>query len=290
MGLFQGGIIRRSGFGRITVQLPGGRFTLPVLFIIHQVIRLHGDDDHAGIRIFHGNFISCGGKRTAFGTDQNAAFIIHAVFQHPLPGDDGAFGGNICSKLAVNGKIRAELAGVAGFIVQHQDVGRRAGECLPVIRYAVRLVIHFMNAVPEIQGARKIFHRQGSRLVAFFKVHKQIPERKIVAELVRPGIRPVTVPSPRIGASGPKADFIQGQPLAARSAENHGSNATVANGIPLRFPNRGWLPVLAKTALGILVFLRIDNYGRFIRPDQIGGGRLIQSPPPERNGTYRHGR
>ena len=35
MGLFQGGIIRRSGFGRITVQLPGGRFTLPVLFIIH---------------------------------------------------------------------------------------------------------------------------------------------------------------------------------------------------------------------------------------------------------------
>ena len=87
-----------------------------------------------------------------------------------------------------------------------------------------------MNTVPEIQGARKIFHRQGSRLVAFFKVHKQIPKGKIVAKLVRSGIRPVTVPSPRIGSSGPKADFIQGQPLAAGSAENHGSNAAIANG------------------------------------------------------------
>ena len=46
--------------------------------------------------------------------DQDTAFIIHAVFQGSLPGDDGALGGNSRFKLAVDGKIRAELAGLAG--------------------------------------------------------------------------------------------------------------------------------------------------------------------------------
>ena len=288
--LFQGGIIRRGRLGRITVQLFGGGLSLPVLLIVHQVIRLHGDDDHAGIRVLHGNLIVRSGKRTAFGTDQDTAFIIHAVFQGSLPGDDGALGGNSRFKLAVDGKIRAELAGLAGLVLQHQHIGGRAGERFAVIRHAIRLVIHLVDAVPQIQGARKILHGNGGWLVPLFKVYEQIAERQVVAELVRPGIEPVTIPTAGIGAAGPQADFIQGKPLAVGRAENHGPHAAVADGIPFRFPNGGRLLVFAEITVGVLVLLRINNYGRFIRPDQVGGGRLVQGPPTQRNGAHRNGR
>ena len=284
--LFQRGIIRRGGFGRITVQLLGRGLPLPVFLVVHQVVRLHGDDNRAGIRVFHGNPVPGGGNGAPLRAYQDAAFKIHAVLQGTFPRKYGAFGGDVRIHLAIHGKVRVETAGLAGAVVDHQDIGGGAGKSFTVVGHAVGFVIHLVNAVAQVQGAGEVLHGHGGGLVPFLEVHEQVAERHVVAELVGPRIRTVAVAASRVGAAGPEADLVQGKTFTVGGTENHRAHAAVADGIAFRFPYGGGLLVFAKAAVRVFVRLWIDDHGRLVVPDQVGGGRLVQSAPAKRYRTY----